>query len=136
MKIIPYILKFLMTFIIYYIVFIFIYFNSIKYNILPKSITELLHYYKYAPSLSFIFLILIPIIFLPNIILILNRKKKLLSFRGYIFVNNTIILFSPVLVFFILNINIFNPIFYNFCIVQIFSLCLSILIYFFKKNFF
>ncbi len=130
MQIIVYLLsKFFLGF-IYSVLFILIYYFSINLNLLPKNFTDLIHFYDYAGSISFIFIIFIPIILIPNLNLILSRfyqNKKI--HHNLLLINFLFIFLLPISLLKLINISFTDPIIINILIVQLISIIISIFIY-------
>jgi len=130
MKILHYIANMFLLSIIYFILFTLIYYFSVKYELISKHYTDLLHSYKYASSISFIFIIFLPIIIIPNINLWLSKlyDNKMIN-KKLLFINVLIIIPIPIIILKYIGIALYDPILINILFTQIISIIISFLIY-------
>ena len=120
--------------IIYYSSILVLYYSLIKFKFLPNLLTDLLHNSDYAPSISFIMLILLPIIIIPNLTILTNNidKKKVVLSNTYK-LNILFISLVPITTLLFFNIPMNNPIFLNIIIIQLVSIIINTLFFKFFK---
>lgn len=130
MFIIKYSIKIILMSIVYYSSVLVLYYGLIKFKFLSNPSTDLLHSSDYAPSISFIILILLPIVIIPNLIIFLNNlnKKKLVLFSTYK-LNIFFISIVPTAALLFFKIPMSNPIFLNVIIIQLVSIIISTLFF-------
>ena len=130
MFIIKYSIKIILISIVYYSSVLVLYYGLIKFKFLSNPSTDLLHSSDYAPSISFIMLILLPIVIIPNLIIFLNNlnKKKLVLFSTYK-LNIFFISIVPTAALLFFKIPMSNPIFLNVIIIQLISIIISTLFF-------
>jgi hypothetical protein len=136
MYLIKYCKKIIIISAIYYASIITLFYLTIKLNMVHSNISNTLHSANYAPSISFIIVIFLPLLIIPNIIL---------SFEKYYSNKNTLFITYLMNVIFISCIPIFililakappnSPIFMNIIISQITSIIINTFFYkIYKKN--
>ena len=134
MFILKYSIKIIFISIIYYSSILVLYYSLIKFKFLPNLLTDLLHNSDYAPSISFIMLILLPIIIIPNLTILTNNidKKKVVLSNTYK-LNILFISLVPITTLLFFNIPMNNPIFLNIIIIQLVSIIINTLFFKFFK---
>ena len=134
MFILKYSIKIIFISIIYYSSILVLYYSLIKFKFLPNLLTDLLHNSDYAPSISFIMLILLPIIIIPNLTILTNNidKKKVVLSNTYK-LNILFISLVPITTLLFFNIPVNNPIFLNIIIIQLVSIIINTLFFKFFK---
>ena len=130
MFILKYSIKIIFISIIYYSSILVLYYSLIKFKFLPNLLTDLLHNSDYAPSISFIMLILLPIIIIPNLTILTNNidKKKVVLSNTYK-LNILFISLVPITTLLFFNIPMNNPIFLNIIIIQLVSIIINTLFF-------
>ena len=134
MFILKYSIKIIFISIIYYSSILVLYYSLIKFKFLPNLLTDLLHNSDYAPSISFIMLILLPIIIIPNLTILTNNiDKKKVALSNTYKLNILFISLVPITTLLFFNIPMNNPIFLNIIIIQLVSIIINTLFFKFFK---
>ena len=130
MFILKYSIKIIFISIIYYSSILVLYYSLIKFKFLPNLLTDLLHNSDYAPSISFIMLILLPIIIIPNLTILTNNiDKKKVALSNTYKLNILFISLVPITTLLFFNIPMNNPIFLNIIIIQLVSIIINTLFF-------
>jgi uncharacterized membrane protein YhaH (DUF805 family) len=123
MIIIKFIYRMSVISIIYYATILFIYYCIVRLSLLPKENIDKMHNANNAPSISYFFLIFLPIILFPCLLISFkkfhNNKKELLM----IFYLNIIFIVSmPIAILLFFKVPSLDPVVYNIIITQIISI--------------
>ena len=122
--------------VIYYTSIITLFYLSIKLNIIPLNISNVLHNTYYAPSISFIILIFIPLLIIPIIILIVEKYYSIKKNLFIMYLCNIIFISCiPIFILILAKVTPNSPIFMNIIISQIISIIANTIFYIkYKKN--
>ena len=115
---------------IYYTSIITLFYFSIKFDIIHTSISSVLHDSNYAPSISFIIFIFIPLLIIPNIILSIEKNYNNKDALFIIYLMNVIFISCiPIFILILAKASSNSPIFINIIVSQIIAILINTIFY-------